>query len=784
MSRIRSSSSDSSDCHPGSPLKQIKLSQQITKHPGRFVGSGTSLASIESCLINETQTPKQSRTTPAKRLSKFSPVRFMKVPPLQPKKNSSGVEAPAKRCTVVKNLFDSARKFDDDDDDDNLIFDPLLDEDWCEEFSYRVRNFTNLLMDVLGDSSTFHLIDSNELNVVSKFLNMPSHCKELYIQMFNRKHKWHQVSDIKYAPNMADMFNELESYGFVTSDIMSEDLDDLLDMLKVSDLKALCKEFSVKAGGTTKPEMKKALINYGRSQKTLLGTDSASIIKSKIPKLVGHSIKLCDDARKLFHRISVLFSVPFSSDDNVESVVYQNTLHINYVENGKMIYPNYNIVKTMPLFASKEALMKYEEAVVMENELSGVIARKDMDVLKIFTDETWVRFRSIVQDELQCKEVMKLPPFLRCFTAGSVYARILFASVQKLKRDDGFLEDSVQILKELLQQNIYYPQHRGLWYDLLVSILRIKRPLAAARMVIQALKDPELDEIQRCTLSNRGSRLLAQKKPLPKKIRLNLYEVIDELPEEPAVNEIEAKSLQNNKQGFKLVYVQEDSTEGITYSSVEELVISRYKKLGYLRGMHAENKFIISLFGLVFWDVIYDHTVPDVFQSRYQFQPLDLKTKFFYFNRKDIVDARLSEMESWTVDDIRTLVTQRYNEHKDKLSIVYWNLFSNVRETIELIDCIGMHVLSLLCERMVKSYVTASSGFPDLVLWTPGQREKCKFVEVKGQGDSLSPNQKVWIDYLINIGADTEVCFVRRVGHKKTQKKASASTRTVKRKTV
>lgn len=44
-------------------------------------------------------------------------------------------------------------------------------------------------------------------------------------------------------------------------------------------------------------------------------------------------------------------------------------------------------------------------------------------------------------------------------------------------------------------------------------------------------------------------------------------------------------------------------------------------------------------------------------------------------------------------------------------------------------------------------------------LWKPDE-DICKFVEVKGPGDSLSETQKVWIDVLLSAGVEVEVCRV------------------------
>ena len=65
-------------------------------------------------------------------------------------------------------------------------------------------------------------------------------------------------------------------------------------------------------------------------------------------------------------------------------------------------------------------------------------------------------------------------------------------------------------------------------------------------------------------------------------------------------------------------------------------------------------------------------------------------------------------------------------------------------------------------------------GFPDLCLWKEkavlkdsevheqGEKEsKIKLIEVKGPGDRLMDKQKVWLDELLHLGVDVEVCLVR-----------------------
>jgi Fanconi-associated nuclease 1 len=54
----------------------------------------------------------------------------------------------------------------------------------------------------------------------------------------------------------------------------------------------------------------------------------------------------------------------------------------------------------------------------------------------------------------------------------------------------------------------------------------------------------------------------------------------------------------------------------------------------------------------------------------------------------------------------------------------------------------GGKSLSVICRLLCEDYSGRGSGVPDLIVWNALDGE-CKFVEVKGPGDSLQENQKV-----------------------------------------
>ena len=67
--------------------------------------------------------------------------------------------------------------------------------------------------------------------------------------------------------------------------------------------------------------------------------------------------------------------------------------------------------------------------------------------------------------------------------------------------------------------------------------------------------------------------------------------------------------------------------------------------------------------------------------------------------------------------------------------------------------------LAIVCILFCQDYRGRSSGGPDLFVWNPATR-KCKFVEVKGPGDTARENQKLWFDALLRAGFDVDLCKV------------------------
>ena len=67
--------------------------------------------------------------------------------------------------------------------------------------------------------------------------------------------------------------------------------------------------------------------------------------------------------------------------------------------------------------------------------------------------------------------------------------------------------------------------------------------------------------------------------------------------------------------------------------------------------------------------------------------------------------------------------------------------------------------MSTICKLFCEDYKGRRSGGPDLFIWK-AEQQLCKFVEVKGPGDTPQENQKFWFDALLRANAAIEICKV------------------------
>ena len=199
------------------------------------------------------------------------------------------------------------------------------------------------------------------------------------------------------------------------------------------------------------------------------------------------------------------------------------------------------------------------------------------------------------------------------------------------------------------------------------------------------------------------------------------------------------------------------------YFDVENLALRYYYLHEGLSGMHCENSFGKTLFGLLMWEIIFDSTVPYVFQTPFQAVPLDFGSKDFYILRKDKIHDRIGQISAMSKEELDNEITTKHNLHKNKYnSFVNWDSVRLTPKRLsEITSIIGGKGVSKILENYAVDYKYWNHGMPDLILWNSSM-EAAKFSEVKSENDRLSEVQVAWLNFFNENGIEAEVCYINR----------------------
>ncbi len=189
---------------------------------------------------------------------------------------------------------------------------------------------------------------------------------------------------------------------------------------------------------------------------------------------------------------------------------------------------------------------------------------------------------------------------------------------------------------------------------------------------------------------------------------------------------------------------------------VEKGVIRHFADKGY-EVLYSENYLFRSLFGLLFWDVIFDQDVP-VYHSPLQRFPADLYLPQFLNRRQEALKAK-TEVLSTT----KALLRHLRNTYDQKWGIgnplVGWheNTLPLLEAACKKVPAKALHQVLLAMAQNLKEY---GKGFPDLFVWSKKKKEYF-FVEVKSPTDSLSPQQLYWLRFFKEVGIKADVLRVK-----------------------
>lgn len=166
---------------------------------------------------------------------------------------------------------------------------------------------------------------------------------------------------------------------------------------------------------------------------------------------------------------------------------------------------------------------------------------------------------------------------------------------------------------------------------------------------------------------------------------------------------------------------------------------------------HTENVLWQQLFGLTFWDLLFDPKNASL-HNEFEWKPAGLDSGAFFERNREKIEARLALFE--TPSAAADFLTRVWTEHRDTPNGIlpwYEDLFDLLRRFVALSP---PGALSLILREMVSQFKANRSGFPDLLLL---RGDELRFVEVKAEGDQIRRNQLLQLERLRNAGFAVEV---------------------------
>ncbi|WP_304238700.1 VRR-NUC domain-containing protein [Jiulongibacter sediminis] len=205
------------------------------------------------------------------------------------------------------------------------------------------------------------------------------------------------------------------------------------------------------------------------------------------------------------------------------------------------------------------------------------------------------------------------------------------------------------------------------------------------------------------------------------------------------------RMLRNKNRRKKLTTEKLHEAEKITIpkvyrGQVELGTIEHYLAEGKF-AMFSENHLWRGIFGLIFWDIIFDPALV-AFHHPFQRRPSDLHLPDFYEKRKEIIHGHLDGFED--TDDLLLLMRNNFVKHEGIANpFVIW--MEGIWEGILLATkFIGLEKLKPILIHISKDIAENSRGFPDLFVW---DQDGYEFIEVKSPTDNLSNRQLFWLGY-------------------------------------
>ncbi|XP_071651424.1 fanconi-associated nuclease 1 isoform X1 [Temnothorax longispinosus] len=624
-------------------------------------------------------------------------------------------------------------------------------------------HFFQVIVTVFSNPINCGYFTQDELDLIFSLITLQKPAQALFIRMLKRKHTWHRISNIKYdeiSNDLKPIFDELVSRSIFQSNTKEEDLSVLLNLLQVDEIRKICQESKINVSGK-KENIIQSILKFCRKTKSLFPgmATPASKLRALVARRLGDCILLNTRVKEVVDRTITLL-IP--SQDPTETLV-DLFLMLLRIETDEIKFPEIT-TSDFPIFASRGHLLRYIEAKsTLTNVLSAIEEKQWETVRKLGTLAARQRLPLFMKMESESLQNSNLPHYIRHFMPGYMWLKVLSKSIDAFKKMKETMPLAIEFLRMLINQDCHMKHRKGQWYSELIKIEMVHRKNLEDSVAVlsDAMTYESLTEVDRLDLLDRAEKIVKRKSGISEHAKAFVKRMLDNgfRTQLTSPNSTTIKgTLCGNASQRKSVWRISNGVDQQTYGSVESLALYYYKCEGYVKGMHCEGAFPITLFATLFWDEIYDMKIPGAWVSLYQDAPLDLYSSEFYKNRKKQIDMKLQMVRKYDSEKLSKHLKREFELHCEYKSIAQGNIFNDSSSLQEVAFCLGVEGVVGICERLIYNFPLWKAGFPDIFVWN-ARTKQYKIVEVKGPGDSLSTKQKLWLDYLNQLGLNTEVCY-------------------------
>ncbi|KAI6213531.1 Sodium/calcium exchanger 2 [Aphelenchoides besseyi] len=619
---------------------------------------------------------------------------------------------------------------------------------------YLVRMMWKCCLEVLQhDFGTVSLIDfwGDHLRLLYRFLNLPEFTQLVLMRMFTRLPEMRNEN--VPVEQIHDAFSELHQNGFVDL-LCPQDitLTEILQLMQTEELAAMCKKFKLDKLGSREVVIDRIVVHCRRQTSCFTNKSLKSHAIEKAAEILNSICRIeLKFKRFLLALLTVYCPVTTSPNeliDDPKAVVQRNMLsQLLRVEKGELKFPltDRSQFKRIRFHTNIEELFLYVDAKRVEENMLRLVKVDDSKVIQM-AQGIRLKLQELIESdemELNRERLKNIPDYLLRFTPVWNQTRCVFYGAEAAQRLRDYTTAN-ELLEFLLNQKFlerFCYHRRGHWYTRMALNLHthLKQRDQALLFCKRGLADTLVGMKDKLTLQDRA--LMIDKK-FKKEILLNAWK------EMTITGIVLNKSLGDNRTNHFI----ETATDGsVEYLSVEEVALRHVMKNGFTEGMHTEGGVWRAIYGLIFYDIFYDFSIPNVWVSELQLRPLDENTRCFYENRKQNIEKRMKElMENPSAID--AILRRNYSiKHGTETNEIDWSCFKDVNQICRFLSCCPTNALMEMFSMFLTDHRNHRSGLPDLTVWNHTTKQLA-VVEVKGPGDTLSTKQRLWLSWFSKNG--------------------------------